>query len=349
MGTLRHFSVYVLVVILTPWHSIGQEAQHLVVVDTVRIAEQHDRGLAVVEPMKCSPEGDLYLRFARGAPEPGVTIISEEGQVNRLTLASVPQLNNSSFLDYAPAPHSSVVLLVGKRVHPPAEAEYYVVSLRKDASNVTKMDTQSGLALRQIAVLGDSFVASGYLKGLNSRAAPFVGIFDNRGQLERQVQLAGDLTAQDIAQSRAEDKGNDQSGLDSFTAWLDVSSLQTADDGRVYLMRKSPAGPVFLIAPGGAVEKVELKPPTKDAVLSTIKVNHGSIAAEYYLPTPSSSHRRTYYLTVTDIATRVMRQKIRYESSQAIGVGLTCYDEKGFEFLSQDSDGYLQIVIAVGG
>jgi hypothetical protein len=42
-----------------------------------------------------------------------------------------------------------------------------------------------------------------------------------------------------------------------------------------------------------------------------------------------------------------VQQVIRYEHSQSSGLGMVCYGENGFKFLSQDSDGHLQVVTAV--
>lgn len=346
--TALRYSLWLIVIWAGTWTGAAQQAQRLFFTDHIRVDEQQDKGLAIVEPMKCSPEGELYLRFARGVPEPGVSIVSLNGKLHRRSLASIPELSDSSFLDYTPGPGGSASLLVGRRKNPRSDGDFYVVTLRDSGNVITKIDTQPGLALRQIAAFGaGSFAVAGFLKGPDNRAEPLLEIIDSNGRVQTQVSLVGDLGAKEVAQSHLIADSKD-SPAEAYAGWLEVSSLQTADDGRVYLMRRSPEGPVFLITAGGAIQKLMLKTPERHAVLSSVKLNHGILAAEYYLPSFSSSTPRTYYLTLTDVVTGHQMQKIRYQSGQNIGVGMACYTDKGFEFLSQDSEGYPQIGFAVG-
>ena len=51
---------------------------------------------------------------------------------------------------------------------------------------------------------------------------------------------------------------------------------------------------------------------------------------------------------MVDVLTEQRQQLINYEGSQSTGVGMVCYREQTFEFLSQDVDGHLQVVRAIG-
>lgn len=174
---------------------------------------------------------------------------------------------------------------------------------------------------------------------------PFAGIFDDRGQLQKEVSMKGDLEEKDVVNAKLGPVGGEPS--EAFAGWLELSSLQTADDGRAYLMRRGLEGPVFLISPGGTVQTVRLAAPEKSAVLASVKVKGGRIAAEYYLPGPAGPER-VHYLTVMNIATGKIEYTIRYTGVRSAGVGMVCYGEKGFDFLVQDAEGYLAIVTAVG-
>jgi hypothetical protein len=347
MSPPRYFAAFAFSLSLLCSYALSQRIEHLSIVNSSRVSEKQDIGLAIVEPMKCSPEGELYVRFARGAPEAGVSIVSTDGQVHRLTLSALPELNGSTYLDYAPGPRGSAYLLVAKRKTPRTEVEYRVVTLHESrTSTFIKLDTPPELALRQIATLGsNAFVVSGYARTRDKGTQSFIAIFDDRGQFERRVPLAGDLDAKHLTRLGVISKN--ANSTDAVADWLEVSSLQTADDGAVYLMRRSPEGPVFLISPGAEVRKISLKAPEKTATLSSVKVNHGTIAAEYYLATSSPEKTRVHYITLTDIRSGRIQRKIRYEGSRMTGLGLACYSETGFEFLSQDSEGYLQIVTAI--
>jgi hypothetical protein len=129
--------------------------------------------------------------------------------------------------------------------------------------------------------------------------------------------------------------------------WLDSSSLQTADDGSVYLARSAPQGPVFIISPGGEVRRVMLTTPDSGAALLSVKIAGGKIAAEYNVPgSPPEGHHRNF-LTITDLSTGRRLDTVGYEGSALTGVGLVCYLNQSFEFLAYGSDGGLKVVRAV--
>jgi hypothetical protein len=298
--------------------------------------------------MKCSSEGELYMRFARGTPEPGVSIVADDRkQIRRLSLASLPELNRSSLLDFCPGSNHSTSFLIGRRSNPRGPIEHDIVTWKNDGTAaITKIDIQPGVSLRQITALGsDTFVIAGYSMSDAKGAKPFMGIFDDRGQLQKEISLTGDLEPKEVARAKLMPGGDEPT--DAFTGWLELSSLQTAEDGRAYLMRRSPEGPVFLISPGGTVQKLKLVPPEKSAVLASVKVRGGTIAAEYYVPNSSAS-RRVHYITLTNVGSGKVQYVIRYTGAGSTGVGMVCYGEKGFEFLAQDSEGYLAVITAIG-
>jgi len=336
-----------LIVLLWLPVAAAQQQRQLSIIESVQLPELHERGLSVMAPMKCSPTGELYVRFS--PKENGVTVVSEDRQhVLHFDLSQVPDLNGSSLSDFAPGLDHGAFLLVAGPAGPRSPAEKYIVTLKDDAtSTVTKLDTQPGLALMQIAVLGaDHFVISGYFRLGGKPPKPFTAIFDQRGQLQKEISLPGDLDSKAVAKSKL--MPGSQSPDRGFAAWLEVSSLQTADDGSVYITRHGPEGPVSLISPGGAVRSVRLRPPETAATLASVKVNGGTLAAEYYMLGSTPGGQRVRYLTVTDLSSRKLQETIRYEGSQSAGVGMVCYRENTFEFLSQASDGHLEIVRAVG-
>jgi hypothetical protein len=349
MRSINCFLVYSLIVGAAAVSGLGEQFASLSIVSMFRLEEQQESGLAVIEPMKCSPSGELYVRFARSTPEQGVSIVSADRQhVYRLGFADAAELNGSTVLDFAPGPNHSVFFLADRQKDPHGQVEHYIVRLGSDGTSLMrKLDTQPGLFLGQITTLGsDNFVVAGYLQSEHKPAKPFAAIFDDRGQFLREVLLAGDVRPKDLSRSNS---GLSKGSPDPFASLLEASSLQTADDGRAYLMRRNPEGPVFLISPGAVVEMVKLKPPGKAALLSSVKVNGGAIAAEYYIPSPSPGASRVHYLTITDLGNGNLLQEIRYTGSQQTGVGMVCYDRNsGFEFLSQTLDGHLEVVFGVG-
>lgn len=140
--------------------------------------------------------------------------------------------------------------------------------------------------------------------------------------------LEDDVTKKDAKQKPTDPSFSD---ADRVRNLIDVSYLQTADDGNAYLMRNTPRGPVFVVAPGGSVRRLALVPPVANADLQWIMASRGSIAAQYQLHDPIQ--RKTHYLAVVDVATGKTRETIRYTHDyQTNGGGLACYQHGAFTF-----------------
>ncbi|MGA8732865.1 MAG: hypothetical protein WB558_02990 [Terriglobales bacterium] len=324
--------------------------------DVKRLPEQHSqRGVAVKAPVKCSPTGDLYVEFEGGGAEPGVSVISEDrGHINRFDLERIPELEGAQIRDFAPGTNHDLFLLSARNTGERGPTQYYIAHLKEGSStSVTKLDVKPGFRLNQMTVLGsDNFLISGFFGWQHQHAEPFVAIFDTGGQFVRELALEGDLkprnqspnvTGKDPLGGSAEDAA--RSDIKSVE-WLELSSLQTAQDGSAYLMRYSPEGPVFTISPGGAVRRTALKPPEKESVLSSIKIEGDKVAAEYYVPASHPGAGREKFLTVTDLSTGQLLDTVRYVGS-GMGVGMVCYRGSTFEFLHYAADGHLEVISAV--
>lgn len=346
MMVIRNAIVGTLVVCAT-WWATAQQSLQLSVTETVTTHEQGNGGISVVSPVKCGPDGELYAEFTGGSSEDRIAVISEDGQhVSWFGLRQVSEMQDATLHDFAVGASHDVVLLVSKQEKPTSPLEHYAVVLKKNGtSSIKRLAIKSELNPRQIAALGpDNFVVSGYSGSHDSDSKSFIQIFDASGEFVKEVVLSEDLSSKDVADGS--DAGSSQDF--ALTSFLDTSSLQTADDGSAYLMRPSPEGPIFIISPGGMVRRVRLKEPGGGAQLSSVKVNGGTIAADYYVRSPSSGegiHEK--FLTLTDLFSGNRDAIVRYEPSRTTGLGMVCYRDRTFEFLTQAPDGHLQITRAV--
>jgi hypothetical protein len=336
----------------------AQEPRELAVIDVLPIPVQHLQGggLAVRVPVKCSSNGELFVEFVGGGAEPGVSVVSEDRQhIFRFGLAQASNLEGSLLQDFAPGTSHDLFLLLSHRasegVTQQGLVEHLLVHVKEGASSsVTRVDLKPGFDLRQVALLGsDHFVVSGFFGG-RQHPESFTAIFDAAGQLLQKLTLPGDLTAESRSsdvEGRTPAGSSEMAGAETAAVgWLESSSLQTADDGSVYLARSAPQGPVFIISPGGAVRRVMLSVPESNAKLSSVTIAGGKIAAEYTLPSPPEGHHR-HLLTVTDSSTGQLLDTVGYEGSEFTGVGLVCYRNQSFEFLAYGGDGKLMVVRAV--
>jgi hypothetical protein len=330
--------------------SVAQEPHQIAIMGTDQIPQQHQqRVLSIKAPVKCSPSGELYMELLGGGVEPGVSIVSEDHQhISWFGLSQVADLENANLLDFAPGVSHDVFLLGSRNATEERRpADYLVVHFKEGASaSVTKLNLKPGFQLRQIALLGaDDFVVSGFFGWQSRRAQAFTAIFDASGQFLREIRLPADLSPHNGPQDQIDRPAEAAEAETTSLEWLDLSSLQTADDGSVYLIRNTPVGPLFLITPGGAVRRVTLMSPEKEAVLSSVKIADGRMVAEYYIPGPSGVSR-WHFLTVTDLSTGQRLDTLRYQDSESTGVGLVCYRNQTFDFLGY-ADGHLRVARAV--
>ncbi|SPF35104.1 hypothetical protein SBA1_1390008 [Candidatus Sulfotelmatobacter kueseliae] len=344
------------------WATVAAGAQGprgLAVVDVSPIPGQHNQGggLAVRVPVKCSPGGELFLEFVGGGVEPGVSVVSEDRQhIFRFDLTRGIGLEKAVLEDFAPGSSHDLFLLFSHlasgNTTPRGPVDHLIVRVKEGAStSVTKLDLGSGFELRQIALLGsDHFVVSGFLSGQRLHPESFTAIFDASGQFLQKLTLTGDLNVEsqspNVTGKNPSDPAEMARAETTAVGWLESSSLQTADDGSVYLARSDPQGPVFIISPGGAVQRVMLSAPETGADLSSVKIAGGKIAAEYNVPGPAEEHRK-HLLTVTDLSTGQLLDTVAYQGSEFTGVGLVCYRSQSFEFLTYGTDGKLKVVRAV--
>jgi hypothetical protein len=306
--------------------------------------DQVNGGFAVQLPMKCGPDGTIYVRFAGGSLEPSVTLIREDGKIaTSIRLSQIPEFSENDFYDFAPG--NGDVLVLNGQGKPHIQTTYYISRFKTDGTYVSSVKLDTGFRPdfepRHIAAFpsGDLLIA-GISKGHEVPFVPFTAIFGSDGQFQRQVLFEGDVGEKDAKQKPSDARFSD---ADRVRNLLDVSYLQTADDGNAYLMRHTPRGPVFIVSAGGSVRRLALIPPVESADLQWIMASGGSIAAQY-----RSDDAKTHYLTVVDVSTKRIRETIRYTHDyQTNGGGMACYQNGTFTFIAGAPDNKLQLVRAV--
>lgn len=325
----------------------AQAFQTLASVEKVPVPRNEVDGFAVQLPMKCGPDGMIYIRFAGAGMEPSVTLIREDGKIaSSIRLSAIPEASGSGFYDFAPG-NGEVFVLSGQG-KPHSQTTYYISRFKADGTYVSsvKADTASwpDFEPRQIAAFpSGGFLLAGITKGHEISFAPFTAVFGEDGGFQREIIFPDDVTEKNAKQEPSDRSFSEAERVRNL---LDVSYLQTADDGNAYLMRHTPRGPVFVVSPGGSVRRVALVPPVESADLQWIMASGGSIAAQYR--DTDVTEPKTHYLTVVDVETKTVRETIRYANDyQTNGGGMACYQHGTFTFIAGGPDHKLQLVRAV--
>jgi hypothetical protein len=325
----------------------AQAFQSLASVEKVPVPRNGVDGFAVQLPIKCGPDGTIYVRFAEAGLEPSVTLIREDGKIaSSIRVSAIPEVSGSDFYDFAPG-NGDVFVLSGQG-KPHSQTTYHISRFKADGTYVSsvKADTafRPDFEPRQIAAFpSGGLLIAGITKGHEMPFVPFAAIFGEDGGFQRQIIFAGDVTEKNATQAPSDTSFSEAERVRNL---LDVSYLQTADDGNAYVMRHTPRGPVFVVSPGGSVRRVALVPPVESANLQWIMASGGSIAAQYRAA--DFTEPKTHYLTVVDVETKRVRETIRYTHDyQTNGGGMACYQHGTFTFIAGGPDHKLQLVRAV--
>lgn len=294
---------------------------------------------SIMVPVKCDLEGNTIVRVHReeiGGGSPILRIDPNGSVLASFTLDST-EFAEAQLLDFTPGSNGEIYVLVEVK---PQEA--HILEFDSRGKYVSHHQLESPLFARQIAVLSSGdFIVAGITNEEDAKPGkrapkPFLGIFNNRGQLQKVLELKQDV------QVRTSKSG---SAARSYKDALAASSLQASDDGNAYLMRRSARGPIYQISPGGIVSRRTQLDPPPGAQLSNIRVSRNKLIAEFIKNKPNSYQIDSVLLQVIDLTNG---QKADYwHSDPKIGSLLGCSSAGGmFSFISNDEEHYLTLVNA---
>ena len=348
---VRKAVVHVLFLTFVSFATYSQSFKSLAFVDRVSVLHDQSPGnFSVQLPMKCGPDGTIYIRFAGAGSEPTVTLIREDGKIaSEIHLRAIPEFTENTLYDFAPG--NGDVLVLSAKGKPHTQTVWYVSRFKTDGTYVSSVKVNTGFKpdfepLHIAAFLSGDLLVAGITKGRKGdevASVPFAGIFGADGEFQRQLVFQHDVSKEDVKQKPSDANFSEAEQIRDL---LEVSYLQSGDDGNAYLMRHTPTGPVFVVSSGGVVRRVALVPPVKSADLQWIVPSGGFIAAQYRSTDPGE--RKTHYLTVVDSSTSTTRETIRYvHDYQTTGGGMACYQHGTFTFIAGAPDNKLQLVKAV--
>jgi hypothetical protein len=248
-------------------------------------------GLAI--PIK-SAENGVLLRTSSSGP----TYLSFDGQKRVLfNLSQVPGMANAVAQDFASDGGGVILLLTNTKED--GQAEYAIAKFDVDGTfrAVDKIDLKGHdfVPYKIAAFSSGEFLIAG---SKEDRHAAATLLFNDRGQLLRELKLEGDITfPQDRSDNDQHLSDNDPhanrvpqkfspqtaTGPIRFMLDLNTSMVDRTDEGDVYLLRRDLSGPMFLIHSNGEVHRVQLPAPIGANRLYAAKVSKHTIGALYSL------------------------------------------------------------------
>jgi len=232
-----------------------------------------------VLPVTADTVGNIYLRYSDGWKRPdAVSKISRAGKkVLSFGLSGVPGLSEAEIGSFCVS-GDKLFLLARRRVGPSEIA--YIVAFGLDGAFLSSVRIDGDLEADQISPLpSDRFILVGRGRGAPGAgdSTPQTAIISSEGKMVESIRLEGDVTPIE-REKRTAANGAVRRDKD-FEMSLAASTIETADDRNVYLMRYGKNGLVFVISPnGGVIHRFALESPS-DSSLKEIKVARHKLAA----------------------------------------------------------------------
>ena len=284
----------------------------------------------IMSPVKCDTAGALYMQlpdpkhFLAG---PLLKISSDGKDVVRYSLDSVPDIKEVAVMDFAVGSTGEVYFLVS------SNGNAYVLRFDRDGTYDSTIRLRQDFAPSRIGIFGtgDLFISGMKTRSAaSSQRAPASALVSSQGEVLKYIMLRRDLKSS----ARQKQKWSSQLSDRDFEQAVTGSFIESVDDGNVYVARRTPKGPIFVVSPSGAlVRTISLKPPT-NAELSDIRVSHGRIAAMFVRKGGSGGIERVIFSVIDASTGRAIAEY--YHSSASLGAALACYVPNTFTFLASD-------------
>jgi hypothetical protein len=280
----------------------------------------------IVFPVKCDDRGNVYFRFsARGPGKFDVVKIAPDGSQKAVyTYAGVQDIKNDTLVADSVGKHGEMYELV-------SAPDYRVLLLRfsedGQLENTDDLDAPAPFTPAQLDVLpnGTLFVSGTLVGDKNGQRAgqPVNALYDASGRRLKEIRLRKDsgLLKQSL-------KGPDRTG--SLNRAVHFGRTAVGDDGNLYMMRADSPAVIYVISPGGKLERtLTVQPPAKAAVPFALLAHAGRVAVEFDFPdSPDVSDTRIRLVdghsgqAITD-----------YKVTTDLGEAVACYDGEQFTFL----------------
>lgn len=305
-------------------------------------AVRGESATALSGPVKCSPDGHVFLRQAEEHSfGTAVLRISADGSNRtRFGLQNVPSFADGLLVDFF-VQHGKVYLLAEKSR--PA-GRLYVISVDSKGSASTPIEVQSDVKARQIGVFqSGEFLILGRQNDSEGHSRPFIGIFGPDGSLRKKIKLEKDPSALS-GENPDNTSGSAQRGLPANTI-IALTKVEAAPQGNLFIMRYSPNGPVYSVnAAGEVLSRFSLNAVSDSVTPLSIKAYDERIVVEMIRKDdPNQSRVSEVILYELDRTSGQPVAQYRH-SDPRIGTALACADTTSYVFITGSAEGEFQLV-----
>jgi hypothetical protein len=287
---------------------------------------------------RCDDKGNLYYRPVQSLGSGPIVRISADGQkVSNIDLSSVPDFGgNRGILAWTTGLRGEIYLLA---VNKDRDRRFLTFDEDGVFKSAEKLDSE--FVFFHLAVFPtDEILATGVKEheGLNEVSGePYTAIFDRNGKLLKEISFSGDVKGYPVTE-------HNESASQSWRA-VGLGDEVPADDGNIYLMRKTDKNLLRVISPAGeVVRKLTLVPPHEGWDGYRYLVAGGKIVMEFMKPEAQERNSSTVLYSLYDAESG--ERQIDYEVTPEIIGPFACYTSNQFTFLTLQ-DSALSIIHAV--
>lgn len=247
-------------------------------------------------PAKCGLDGSS-IYFRQLVPDlnmPATRIDSDRKGAKIFGLESTRYHGHAHIWDFAPALNGGVYLLIWYRFQDGKK--------RTDGYRLLSFDGEGRLThdaaiegvpfdpLQIAAFANGTLVVAGRKTSERGghKGAPGIAIISETGRLLKTLTIEHDVEppkpqahkSSSTRKPETDEPSEVERAQEQYDLSLNLSLVQSADDGNVYVLRQAPAGPLFQISPGGVVREIKL-PGHQGGNINAAMVARGRLLLHY--------------------------------------------------------------------
>lgn len=317
-----------------------------------------------IYPAKCGPDGSsIYVRqFLPDLNMPATRINADGKGVRIFGLGLTRYDGHARIWDFAPARDGGVYLLIqytfedGKK---PIRG-YRVLSFDSDG-RLSRDAAIEGLPFDplQVAAFGDgSLVVAGRKTSERGghKGAPGIAIISDTGRLLKTLKIEHDVEEPKSRSGEAaprakrnqpetDEPSEEEKAQEQYDFALDLSVAQSADDGKVYVLRQAPEGPLFQISPDGTIREIKL-PGYQGGKINAAMVARGRLLLHYVKDEELGQTDMGLYSQYDLVAMEKIQDYAVEKATSLSNAMQACYNGDQITFLKIRPRGHLFVLVA---
>ncbi len=293
---------------------------------------------------------------------PPTRVDGDRKGVRTFGLEATRYFHHAQIWDFAPAPNGGVYLLLWFRFQ---EGDKFTKGYRVLSFNGEGRLTRDALIegvpfdpLHIAAFANGTLVVAGRKTTQRGghKGAPGIAIISETGHLLKTLKIEHDVEPPKPSNSKtsiiskknkpdSDEPSEEEKAQQQYDLSLDLSLVQSADDGNVYVLRYSAGGPLFQISPGGVVREIKL-PDYQGGKINAAMVAHGRLLVHYVQDEESGQSDLGLY-SEYDLAAMEKIRDFGVEKMTPISNAMQgCYSGDQITFLKIRPRGRLLVLVA---